>query len=87
MLAPYKSQITQVAVESIYNWYWLVDGLEDHGYPVVLANPARMKQYDGLKHTDDASDAYLLCELMRLGILPSSHLYNRQTRQIGRAHV
>ena len=82
MLQPYKACIAQVAVESTYNWYWLVDGLEDHGYPVVLANPARMKQYDGLKHTDDVSDAFFLCELMRLGILPTSHLYDRQTRPV-----
>jgi len=82
VLQPYKARIAQVAVESTYNWYWLVDGLEDHGYPVVLANPARMKQYDGLKHTDDVSDAFFLCELMRLGILPTSHLYNRQTRPV-----
>jgi transposase len=82
VLEPYKARIAQVAVESTYNWYWLVDGLEDHGYPVVLANPARMKQYDGLKHTDDVSDAYFLCDLMRLGILPTSHLYNRQNRPV-----
>jgi transposase len=82
VLAPYKERIAQVAVESTYNWYWLVDGLEDHGYPVVLANPARMHQYDGLKHTDDVSDAFFLCDLMRLGILPTSHLYDRQTRPV-----
>jgi len=82
VLKPYKERIAQVAVESTYNWYWLVDGLEDHGYPVVLANPARMRQYDGLKHTDDVSDAFFLCELMRLGILPTSHLYDRQTRPV-----
>ena len=82
VLEPYKERIAQVAVESTYNWYWLVDGLEDHDYPVVLANPARMKQYDGLKHTDDVSDAFFLCELMRLGILPTSHRYDRQTRPV-----
>jgi transposase len=82
VLEPYKARIAQVAVESTYNWYWLVDGLEDNGYPVVLANPARMQQYDGLKHTDDVSDAFFLCELMRLGILPTSHLYNRQSRPV-----
>ena len=49
---------------------------------MVLANPARMQQYDGLKHTDDVSDAFFLCELMRLGILPTSHLYNRQSRPV-----
>src|SRR5215475_10618935 len=82
VLQPYKARMARVAVESTYNWYWLVDGLEDHGYAVVLANPARMKQYDGLKHTDDVSDAFFLCELMRLGILPISHLDNRQSRPV-----
>lgn len=82
LLEPYKSGITTVAVESTYNWYWLVDGLQDHGYHVVLANPARMKPYDGLKHTDDVSDAFFLTELLRLGILPTGHLYDRKTRPV-----
>jgi transposase len=30
-LAPFKERITAVAVESTFNWYWLVDGLEDAG--------------------------------------------------------
>ena len=38
-LAPYKKRLQQVAVESTYNWYWLVDGLQALKYPVVLANP------------------------------------------------
>ena len=40
LLAPYKDRIATVAIESTYNWYWLADGLRDHGYNVVLANPA-----------------------------------------------
>jgi transposase len=82
LLAPYKERIHAVAIESTYNWYWLADGLQDHGYRVLLANPARMKPYDGLKHTDDVSDAFFLTELMRLNILPTGHLYNRQTRSV-----
>jgi len=39
MLKPYQKRIATIAVESTYNWYWLVDGLQDHGYHVVLANP------------------------------------------------
>ncbi|MCX6930222.1 MAG: IS110 family transposase, partial [Verrucomicrobia bacterium] len=38
-LAPYRKRLEQVAVESTYNWYWLVDGLRALNYPVVLANP------------------------------------------------
>ena len=52
-LKPFKKRLERIAVESTYNWYWLVDGLQDRGYPVVLANPAAMRQYDGLKHADD----------------------------------
>src|SRR5689334_12590119 len=48
VLAPYQGRLEKVAVESTYNWYWLVDGLSDHRYTVVLANPARIDQYDGL---------------------------------------
>lgn len=31
-LAPYRDQLAGVAVESTFNWYWLVDGLLEHGY-------------------------------------------------------
>lgn len=82
LLAPYKERISTVAIESTYNWYWLADGLRDHGYQVVLANPAGMKPYDGLKHTDDVSDAFFLTELLRLNILPTGHLYDRKTRPV-----
>ena len=55
-----------VAVESTYNWYWLVDGLMDHGYIVHLVNTTAIPRYDGLKHGDDHSDALHLAQLMRL---------------------
>jgi transposase len=82
LLAPYKDRIATIAVESTFNWYWLVDGLQDHGYPVVLANPAGMQPYSGMKYTDDVSDAYFLTELLRLNLLPTGHLCDRQTRPV-----
>jgi transposase len=81
-LAPYKSRLEQVAVESTYNWYWLVDGLQACQYPVVLANPAGMVQYDGIKHADDTNDAFFLAELLRLKILPTGHIYDAQLRPV-----
>lgn len=81
-LAPYKKRLEAIAVESTYNWYWLVDGLAAAGYPVVLANPAGMQQYRGLKHSDDASDAFFLAELLRLKILPTGHIYDAQLRPV-----
>ena len=82
LLKPYKKRIATIAVESTFNWYWLVDGLQDHGYHVVLANPAAIQPYSGKKHTDDVSDAYFLAELLRLNLLPTGHLYDRQTRPV-----
>lgn len=81
-LAPYKRQLEKMAVESTYNWYWLVDGLVKKGYPMVLANPAKIEQYSGLKHGDDISDAYFLAELLRLGILPTAHIYDPVLRPV-----
>lgn len=81
-LRPYKSKLKSVAVESTYNWYWLVDGLRAQSYPVVLANPAKIEQYSGIKHADDQNDAYFLAELQRLNILPQGHIYDPQLRPV-----
>ena len=81
-LAPYKKRLQGLAVESTYNWYWLVDGLRAAKYPVALANPAKIKQYSGLKHADDKSDAFFLAELLRLGILPTGYVYDAQLRPV-----
>jgi transposase len=81
-LAPFKGRLAGMAVESTYNWYWLVDGLHAAGYPVVLANPAKIAQYSGLKHADDKSDAFFLAELLRLGILPTGYIYDAELRPV-----
>ena len=60
-LEPFRKQLKVVAVESTYNWYWLVDGLMVHEYPVVLANPSAIDQYDGIKEANDLTDAVFLC--------------------------
>ena len=57
VLEPYEERIATVAIESTFNRYWLVDCHQDHGYHVVLANPAGMQLHRGIKYTDDVSDA------------------------------
>jgi transposase len=79
-LRPFRQQLVGVAVESTYNWYWLVDGLQEDGIRVHLANPAAMQQYDGLKHTDDRTDAIWLATMLRLGILPEGYIYPKAKR-------
>jgi len=75
-------EVRGVAVESTFNWYWLVDGLQDAGFTVHLVNTAAVKQYDGLKHGGDFSDAHHLAHLLRLGILPVGHIYPREQRAV-----
>ena len=81
-LEPYKVDLKSIAVESTYNWYWLVDGLEENGYPIHLANPAAINQYDGLKLADDDTDALFLAELQRLNILKEGYIYPKKDRAV-----
>jgi transposase len=82
VLEPYRSSLEGVAVESTFNWYWLVDGLMDHGYQLHLVHTAEVCQYKGLKHTDDQHDAFWLAHLMRLSILPTGYIYPRPLRWV-----
>lgn len=82
ILKPFKRHTEQVAVESTFNWYWIVDGLQAQGYNVQLANPAAMTQYTGLKHTDDKSDAIWIAEMLRLKILPTGYIYPVEQRSL-----
>ena len=81
-LEPFREDLTGIAVESTYNWYWLVDGLMEAGHSVSLVNTSAVKQYEGLKHTDDRHDARWLAHLMRLGILPTGYIYPKEDRPV-----
>lgn len=81
-LEPYRDCLKGVAVESTFNWYWLVDGLKERSFPVRLASPSGMEQYNGLKHGNDKSDSFFLAKMMRLGILPEGYIYPKEERAI-----
>ena len=82
VLAAHRSELCGIVVESTFNWYWLVDGLQEAGYRVLLANTAAIKQYDGLKHRGDESDARQLAHLLRLGLLPEGHIMPKAARAV-----
>lgn len=81
-LEPYRAELSGVVVESTYNWYWLVDGLQEAGYRVRLANTVAIKQYEGLKHRGDESDARHLAHVLRLGLLPEGHIMPKDKRAV-----
>lgn len=81
-LVPLRDRIKSIAVESTYNWYWLVDGLNQNGFTgrIKLANPAAMDSYSGMKNTNDKTDAFFIAELLRLDILPTGYIYPQEER-------
>lgn len=81
-LKPFKKDVVGIVVESTYNWYWLVDALMKQRYRVHLANPAKIQQYSGLKHSDDQHDAFWLAEMLRLNILPEGYIYPSEQRPV-----
>ena len=81
-LEPFQEELEGVAVESTFNWYWLVDGLMEAGYRVHLTNTWAIKQYDRLKYADDRHDARWLAHLLSLGILPEGFIYPKEERGV-----
>lgn len=79
---PYRQKLQGIAVESTFNWYWLVDGLMEAGYKVHLVHVNAVKVYEGLKFTDDEDDARHLAHLLRLGILPTGYIYPKELRAV-----
>lgn len=82
LLAPYREELVGIVVESTYNWYWLVDGLQQAGFRVELANTTAIEQYNGLKHSGDEHDARHLAHLLRLGILRTGYIYPKELRAV-----
>lgn len=82
LLSPWREELAGVVVESTFNWYWLVDGLQGAGFKVHLANTTAIKKYDGLKHSGDESDARYLAHLLRLGILPTGTILPPEQRAV-----
>jgi transposase len=80
-LEPYRPRLAKgLAVESTFNWYWLVDGLQEQGYAVQLVNTTKVQTYSGLKQTNDKTDAFWLAHLQRLGVLPTGYIYPKAQR-------
>jgi transposase len=62
---------TPVALETVGNWYWIVDEIEAAGCIPLLAHAAKAKVMMGNVHKTDKLDAQGLATLLYLGKLPS----------------
>ncbi len=81
LLEPFKDNAS-VAIESTFNWYWLVDGLQDAGFDVHLAHTLGISRITKAKVKTDRRDAYRLARLLRSGDLAEAYIYPKETRPI-----
>jgi transposase len=54
----------------------------DAGYVMHLAHVPALPQYSGLKYAEDQHDARWLAHLLRLGLLPTGHIYPKADRPL-----
>ncbi len=62
---------TSVALETVGNWYWIVDEIEEAGCIPLLAHAAKAKSMMAYVHKTDKLDADGLGTLLHLGTLPA----------------
>jgi hypothetical protein len=63
-------ELVAVVVESTYNWYWLVDGQQEAGFAVKLANTSAIKKYDGHRQVPGVCIILSLSSHAQLSCLP-----------------
>jgi transposase len=81
LIEPFKANL-QIVVESTFNWYWLVDGLQEAGYRVCLAHTLGLYMITGAKVKTDRRDALALAKLLKAGMVPKAYIYPKETRPI-----
>ncbi len=72
----------RIVIESTFNWYWLVDGLQDAGYKVVLAHTLALSMITRAKVKTDRRDAVILARLLRMNEVPEGYIYPRESRGV-----
>jgi transposase len=69
-----------IAVESVGNWYWMIDEMEEVGHNPILVHAAKAKLMMGQINKTDKLDAAGLARLLRNGTLPSVWIPPRELR-------
>ncbi len=60
-----------IAIESVGNWYWMIDAIEEAGHKPILVHPRKAKLLMGLINKTDKLDAKGLAMLNLNGSLPA----------------
>jgi transposase len=81
LIGPFRETLRTV-VESSFNWYWLVDGLQEADFDVCLAHPFGLYMITGAKVKTDRRDAFALAKLLRAGVIPEAYIYPKEHRSV-----
>lgn len=81
VIAPYRPYIA-LAVESTFNWYWLVDACRSNKIPIHMGHAYYMKAIHGDKQKNDKIDARKIADLLRVGLLPYAHTCSAEMRTV-----
>ena len=81
LLDPFKPDL-KVVVESTFNWYWLIDGLQLLGFDLSLAHTLGLAMITQAKVKTDRRDAFTLAKLLRAGVIPKAYIYPAHTRLV-----
>ena len=80
LIRPYGRVPT--VIESTFNWYWIVDGLQARKVPVTLAHSLKLAAISSAKVKTDKRDALTLARLLRTDMIPESYIYPAEDRPL-----
>ena len=72
----------QIAVETVGNWYWMVDEIESCGHVPLLTHARKAKLMMGQINKTDKLDATGLAKLLRNGTLPTVWIPPKDLRDL-----
>lgn len=81
LLDPFKPNL-QIVVESTFNWYWLVDGLQRLAFDASLARTLGLAIITQAKVKTDRRDAFTLAKMLRAGVIPKAYIYPASIRPV-----
>ena len=76
------SGVSKSVVEATFNWYWLIDLLEEMNLSPSLAHTRKLKIISQSAIKTDKVDAQKLAHLLRLNFIPSSYIPPKLIREI-----
>jgi len=81
VLEPFKDDL-EVVVESTFNWYWLIDALQEAGYKVVFAGTLGVFWISGAKVKTDPIDSLKLARLLKSNSILEAYIYPKEDRPV-----